>query len=372
MNINEEIKKSLYNWGSHPVFIELQSNKQPIYTSAKQFKEKILEISRFLEKSGIQKNYLVAIFLENSVDFIACFLSLIEINAKPIPLKLEYRKIELDEIFSNAQPQAVITEENHLPIITSYIKEKIVITRKEYKLKVFQSQSKKADPSEIDDSIASINYTYRGYGYPLGVMVPHAQYISGAKIMSKGAQYKTGEKMMAILPMAHIFTLVGCIFTSFFSRMTSIITVTLNPRTIFKYISDFQINNIVSVPEIYELLFRVRYMAGDLSSLTIFLSGGSILSENKYHEIKNKFNVELLHGYGLTEFTPVTGNIIGMTKAGTVGATSSAIEVKINPEEKDDHGEILIKSPEMSKGYYKRPIETKKSFKNDWFMTGDV
>lgn len=72
-----EIYKSLDSWGEHPAFIELISQQKPVYTSAEEFKQKIKQTAQFLNKSGIQKNYLVAMFLENSVDFVACFLGLL-------------------------------------------------------------------------------------------------------------------------------------------------------------------------------------------------------------------------------------------------------------------------------------------------------
>lgn len=373
MNINEEIKKSLDNWSNQPVFIELQSNKQPIYTSAEQFKEKIHETSQFLKKAGIQKNYLVAMFLENSVDFVACFLGLLEIGAKPVALKLEYRKIELDEIFNNAQPQAVITEENHLPIILAYLKEKIVITRKDNKLKVYQSPQKKADPSDVDDSIASINYTYRGYGYPLGAMVPHSQYLFGAKVLQDGVQLKKGENLLVILPMSHIFTLVGCVFLPLMNRITSIIVNTIHPRRLFEYISEFNINNILAVPEIYQLLLKFKDALPGKTALKEFMSGGSILSEEYFQKLIDAFNISLIHGYGLTEFTPVSRHIRGEAKPGTIGPVCDGIEYKIiSPDATNGIGEILIKCDYMTKKYYKRKQETQDAFENGWFKTGDL
>lgn len=187
-----EIYKSLDSWGEHPAFIELIPQQKPVYTSAEEFKQKIKQTAQFLRNSGVQKNFLVAMFLENSVDFVACFLGLIEIGAKPVALKLDYRQIELDEIFNNANPQAVIIEKSHLSIVEAYLKNRIVISREQRTLSVLQQSNKKPNPYDIDDSIASINYTYRGYGYPLGALVPHSQYIHGAKVLLDGLKAEKG------------------------------------------------------------------------------------------------------------------------------------------------------------------------------------
>ena len=372
MDIIEEIFRSLDGWGEHPVFIELISNQKPVYTEAKEFKQKIIETVNFLEESGIKKNYLVPIFLENSVDFICCFLGLMKIGAKPIPVKLEYRKIELDKIFKNSQPQAVIAEASHLKIIKPYLAQKIVITRENGKLKLHQKTIKKIKPAKISDEIASINYTYRGIGYPLGAMVPHVQYIHGAKVLQAGLQAKPKEIMLIILPMSHIFTLIGCIFVPILNGITSVIANTMHPRKIFKLINEFKINHITAVPEIYLLLEKFKDMPGKLHSLKVFVCGGSSLSHKDYYRIKKAFNIDLLHGYGLSEFTPASRNIRGEARAGTVGPLCENIECKIISKDKNKTGEILIKTDYMFRGYYKNPKVTKEAFEGDWFKTGDI
>jgi len=159
MKITDKVFQALDTWGDHPAYIELLSDKFPIYTSAKRLREGINEGTKFLKKSGIRSNYLVASFLGNSVDFVSVFLALMDIGAKPIPVNLAFRKIELDEIFSNSEPHAIIAEEQFLPLIAPYLKGKIVIIRSKGKFKLHQSETNKQEPADIDDSIASINYT---------------------------------------------------------------------------------------------------------------------------------------------------------------------------------------------------------------------
>ena len=127
MKITDKVFQSLDTWGDHPAYIELLPNSSSVYTSAEQLKERINEVKKKLKKLSIQKNYIVAFFLGNSVDFVSIFLALMDIGAKPIPVNLAYRKIELDEIFSNSEPHAVIAEEQFLPLIVPYLKSKIVI-----------------------------------------------------------------------------------------------------------------------------------------------------------------------------------------------------------------------------------------------------
>lgn len=282
MKITDKVFQSLDTWGEHhPAYIELLPDNSHSYTSAKMLIGKIEDTREFLKKSGIKKNYMVTFFLDNSVDLVSIFLALMDIEAKPIPINLAFRKIELDEIFSNSKPHAVIAEEKFLPLIAPYLKTKIVIIRSNGKFKLYQPVKNRNEPSEIDDSIASINYTYRGYGYPLGAMVPHSQYIMGAEILETGVQLHKGENLLVILPMQHIFTLIGCIFLPLLFHITSIISYQRNPLRLFEYIQKYKINNILAVPELYDLFLKLNNNTNDLSTMKAFLSGGSVLPKKK-------------------------------------------------------------------------------------------
>jgi len=372
MKITDKVFQSLNTWGDHPAYIELLPDESSVYTSAEQLKERINETRKFLKKSGIQKDYMVAFFLGNSVDFVSIFLALMDIGAKPIPVNLAFRKIELDEIFSNSEPHAVIAEKQFLPLITPYLQRKIVILRSNGKLKLHQSLKNRQEPAVMDDSIASINYTYRGYGYPLGAMIPHGQYLMGAEVFVKGLKPEPGENMLVVLPFYYIFPLIGCLFVPLLNKMTSTLSQTINPLKIFKYIPQYKINIIIAIPEIHELLLNCREESSDLSSLKILGSGGSMLTKEKYQTIKEAFSVELLHGYGLTEFAPVSTNIRRQARAGTIGPFCDGIDYKISFADMKGNGEILIKNPHMVKSYYRQNKETREAFQDDWFKTGDI
>lgn len=372
MTVAEEILKAIAGWGSHPVFIELTPNKAPIYVSAEEFRVRIEKTTRLLRDLGIKQRYLATLFLENSIDFVSIFLSLINLGAIPIALKMDYRKVELDEIFTNAEPQSIIAEQSHLPALSPYLPGRLVIARSGGQLILQQPPVVQLPPAEIPEEIASINYTYRGYGFPLGAMIPHAQYLMGARVLQAGLKGSIGESMLVILPMPHIFTLIGCLLVPLLFGMTSIIARTAHPRLLFEYIRNYHIDYITSVPEIYELLLKFRHRESGIDSLKAFVCGGSRLSENSYKKIVEAFDIDLLHGYGLTEFTPVSRNIRGSARPGTIGPLCNDVCCKIASPDRTGAGEILLSTPHMTRAYYRRPQETAHAYTAGWFKTGDI
>ena len=371
MTLNGSIDASLQQWGDRPCFIDCDSRGGCKSISATQFRSRIHERTNQFARWGIRKGYLVPLFLGNSIDFIDSFFALMNLGAIPVMVKLEYRKLELVEIFANCKPQAVISEKNHLPFLESFLAGVLVIERSSLGLRLVQSQDKPQRPSELPEDIATVNYTYRGYGYPLGALVPHNQYVHGAQTLQTGLQGKPGEKMLVTIPMSHIFTLVGCIAVPVLNRITAVITQTIHPRIVFQLIREHNIEYLTSVPHIYRLLLRLKEESADLGCLRAFVSGGTVLTAEEHAEISAGFGVEVLHGYGLTECTPVSRNIRGQARGGTIGPICDGIDCRIADPSGAGLGEILIKTPYMAKGYLDRDRETREAFDGKWFKTGD-
>ncbi|HPL16845.1 MAG TPA: class I adenylate-forming enzyme family protein [Spirochaetota bacterium] len=374
MKCCEPVFESLKGWGDHPVCIELGPDGSAASLSAPDFLQRINDVKAMLVKEGIGEHDIVSVFLENSSDYAAVFLALIDMGAKPVPVNLAFRKIELDEIFSNAEPCAIITEAGHSTVVQPYAQGRIVIERQGGKWLCRRpgGTKKKGVAGDLDNDIASINYTYRGYGYPLGALVPHRQYITGAMVLQEGIRLNRGENILIVLPMVNIFTLIGCLFHPLIHGVTMIIAHRKNPLRLLEYIGRHRVDNVLAVPELFDLLVKFRDGAGDVSSLKAFLSGGSVLPVEQYDALGRLFNVDLIHGYGLTEFTPVSRNIRGSIRPGSIGTVSRGVECRIDSPDSDGTGEIWIKTDHMTKAYHRRPDETAEAFADGWFKTGDT
>jgi long-chain acyl-CoA synthetase len=104
------------------------------------------------------------------------------------------------------------------------------------------------------------------------------------------------------------------------------------------------------------------------------ISGGGPLAP-EIAEFMMAFGFTIFEGYGLTETSPiVTGNKPGKIKIGSVGTPWTGVEVKIAPEsDRERDGEVLVRGPNVMKGYYGKPVETANVLDGDgWFRTGDI
>ena len=368
MNITESIQDSLQSWGDNPVLVESTPRMPDRILDRDGFEGAVRSAAVSLSKLGVKRGVPIPLFLENSIDFPVLLLALLEIGAVPVMVKLDYRKRELDGIFGNLTPSAVISEHAHLPVLADRLNGIHVISRKgNGVLSVAQWGDADREPADIPDDVATINYTYRGYGIPLGSMASHGQYIHGAEVLQQGLQADPGESMLVNLPMSHIFTLIGCITVPLMNGLTAVVSRTMNPVHLFHQISEKRIAHLLSVPEIYELLCRFSSHAAGIDSMKTFVSGGSLLTPEKYHRYTETFGVQVLHGYGLTEFTPVSRNMRNRPRPGTIGPVCDGIECSIA-----DDGEILVTTPHITRGYYRQPEITAEALTENGFRTGDL
>jgi len=110
---------------------------------------------------------------------------------------------------------------------------------------------------------------------------------------------------------------------------------------------------------------KIKALLG--GKLRYAISGGAPLAPELF-EFFYSIGIKIYEGYGLSETTPVvTANTPGFVRMGTVGRVIPGVTVKIA-----DDGEILVKGPNVMKGYWKRPEDTAEALAGGWFHTGDI
>ena len=352
-----------------------------VEVSYSQLWENIERLAKGFLKIGIKENDKVVIILPNCKEFIYSFYSLARINAISVPLNTYLTSYELDKMFKDCDPKVIITtyalyKKKISPIILSK-NISIILTDESlepgkdgiFELRDLLAKGRTGKLSRFNtnnNQIATINYTYRGLGEPLGAVLTHGNYHHGAIGYLRLTKLVTSQRVLLITPMSHIFTLVSCVIVPLLRGATVVIMKTFIPRHIFKAIEEHRIDFLIAVPTIYISLLK-NYEKGrfDISSLKYGITGGSYLSESLNKEIKEEMGIELLQGYGLTETMPITCNPHSRNKTGSLGVAGHEVKVKIVD------GEILVAGPTVMKGYYNKNGENKKYLKDGWFYTGD-
>jgi len=365
--------------------------------SYKELADRIEKLSVAFREIGIKENDKVALILPNSSEFMSCFLALLKINAIVSPLSPEITPYELKGIFNNLKPHAIIS----IPILidrvgyeySTLLDNKICVvqgnitagnqTKKYFSLNELYGLRLDAydimgDRGMDGEQVATVNYTYRGTGHPLGAMLSHSNYIECTLAYLKNTRMSSQHRVLSFLPLSHVYPLVGCMLAPILCGATVIISKNYLPRAILKIIDDYQIDYLTAVPSIYLLLLRNnKRNIYDLSSLTCCLTGGAYMPQDVQEAVKNEMGVEVLQGYGLTESLLIAINPFGNNKRCSLGLPfkdnfrflivgENGVCMKAN-----EIGEIAVNSPTVMRGYYNQKKETDAVLKNGWLYTGD-
>ncbi len=237
-----------------------------------------------------------------------------------------------------------------------------------------------------NQDLAFLQYTGGTTGVSKGAMLMHRNLI--ANIEQGYAWFHSkfipgNEIIITALPLYHIFSLmVNCLL--YVTKVGGINVLITNPRDIpsmIKQMSKFKFTGITGVNTLFNALLRNPDFASlDFSHLKLTVGGGTAVQRAVAEEWQRVTNKVMIEGYGLTETSPcVAANPANSkTYSGNIGYPLPSTEICILDEQGREvpygvKGELAIKGPQVMKGYWQQPEETKIAFnQNGWFLTGDI
>ncbi|MFN3201953.1 MAG: long-chain-fatty-acid--CoA ligase [Bradymonadia bacterium] len=237
-------------------------------------------------------------------------------------------------------------------------------------------------PATMPDDTAVILYTSGTTGRPKGAELTHfnmfynAQYVKD-RLLGLG----DNATALATLPLFHSFGQTVMHNAVLMAGGTVVMLPRFDPTQAMGLIQGHKVNLFGGVPTMYfALLHHPEASNYDLGSLEFCVSGGSAMPVEVMKAFDEKYGVNILEGYGLSETSPVASfNVLDRPKkAGSVGLPLWGVEFRLEDAEgnvitdSDTPGEICIKGHNVMKGYYKRPEVNATTIVDGWFHTGDI
>lgn len=365
-----------------------------------ELQKRIDAFSASLLQKGFKKGDHLAVILANSPEFIISVYGAMQIGVVVVPMNPIYTKDEMAYILRDSDAMGCVAYDQHAPLFAAMdaklpnMKHYFLLTTREEKAD-FPSIREKVTPYEplivhktafsIDDSIteedvAVILYTSGTTGQPKGAMLTHRNIYSNARDISDYLQIGHGDKFVCVLPMFHVFCFTIAVNTPLISGGTILIFGKFSPKEVIEVVKEEKATVFAGVPTMFSFLYQYpNSTPQDLQSLKLCISGGAALPVALLENFEKKFNVEVYEGYGLSEASPVcTFNPIDRSrKPGSIGTQITNVECRIfdelgNALPPHEVGELVVKGPNVMKGYYKLEEETKQTIKDGWLYTGDV
>ena len=231
---------------------------------------------------------------------------------------------------------------------------------------------------------AVILYTSGTTGQPKGAELSHSNIVMNAFVIRELFQQRSDDIQLVTLPLFHSFGQTVQLNAGFLGGHTLVFLARFDPEAAFRALQDENVTIFCGVPTMYWALlnypdaekFDLEKIA---KTLRLGASGGASLPVEVIKGVEERFNLPILEGYGLSETSPVASfsRMDMERKPGSIGVPIWGIEMRVVDEDDQDvavgePGEIVIRGHNIMKGYYKRPEESARAFKNGWFHTGDV
>ena len=253
------------------------------------------------------------------------------------------------------------------------------------------NMSFKLDARKGEDE-AALLFTSGSSGEPKGVSFTHRMIVANMLQLLSKAELEPGSKFLCSLPIFHSFGLtVSTILPPVFGFGMVTYPSPLEAKNLNELIEKHKCALVVTTPTFARSMLR-RAKANTYDSVRLFIVGAEKLQDSVASEFKEKCNVTLLEGYGLTETAPVCGVNLQQTgptaeqpyfvpgyKPGSIGQLLPGLAVRITDPDDDnvrltlnEQGMIWFKGPNVFKGYIGRDDLNEGIFRDGWFKTGDL
>ncbi|MEJ5992625.1 AMP-binding protein [Ramlibacter sp. PS3R-8] len=238
------------------------------------------------------------------------------------------------------------------------------------------------------DSIAFLQYTGGTTGLSKGAVLTHRNIVAAilqAEAWFTPALARVGDvsrtNAIAALPLYHIFALTLCLLSM---RWGAHMTLIPNPRDIGKFVEVLKRRPFHMLPAVNTLfnalLQHPQFRSVDFSSLCVSQAGGMAASEGTARQWKQATGCVMIEGWGMSETCAIGTNnpLTAQEFSGTIGLPLPSIDVAIKDDEgrslaAGESGEICIRGPNVTSGYYRQPEENATAFTSDGYLrTGDI
>ncbi len=374
-------------------------------TTYKEFEDSVSRFATALKELGVEKGDHVAFLLGNTPHFIISLYATMRIGATAIPINPLYTTDEITYIVQNGDVKAAILLDALLPLVEvglqvfpdvhSYVVcetkpdtfEKMQALPANVKEKVhsfhqllIQTKPEVKPTMMNEDDTAIILYTSGTTGHPKGAMLTHKNLYSNARDIAKYLQIRADDRAVTTLPVFHVFALTVVVNAPLLASAQLIIVPHFSPKEIFRIGRELQPTVFAGVPTMFNFLYQFSEGdPNDLKSLRLVVSGGSSMPVSLLHNFEEKFKVRVSEGYGLSEASPVTcfNPLDRERKPGSIGTNIVNVENKVFNELGEEVpvgevGELVVRGPNVMKGYYKMPEETAAAIRDGWLYTGDL
>jgi long-chain acyl-CoA synthetase len=397
--VHEFIKLSAKTFPNNVCVYNKPADKKYTYRDLLHISNKL---ANALFQLGVKKGEPIGVMTSNCPEFLFCCIGILESGAIVVPINHLLKESDVSHIIRECENmRTIFVHKGNYRTIKKVMKE-----AKIENIIMLQADAAKEGTTTFDDFISDVGpippdvefnpaedlaallFTGGTTGLPKGVMLTHNNLVFCAlSALLMGGEAEEGEDTfgknvnLSILPLCHSFGFLVSIIALFGAAML-VMFASFNATDILKAIEYYGVKNFVGVPVMYQMLINSPdFTERDLSSLEVASSGSAALPPELAKKWEKVVGFKVGQGFGLTETSPIThvaAKWMPEIRSESIGVPIIDTDAKIvNPDtlkelKSGEIGELLIKGPQVMKGYWKSPEITNNTIIDGWLRTGDL
>ncbi len=392
------LQDSASRYPSRPaiIYFDGESGSEWSRTSYEELDSASSKFASGLAALGVSKGDRVAYFLQNCPELVTIFFGIQKSGAVAVPCNPMYQSHELAHQLSDSGAKAVICEPDLHPGVQQVLAETavqhVIVTGDSAgpgTVSVESVMAKGAETvfhsAEIDPAsdLALLPYTGGTTGVPKAAMLTHQNLVTNTVQFKDWFAYQDGDEVfITVLPLFHIGGIAGAMNVPIAAGGTIVLFRRFHPRGVLQAIQQYGATRFLGVPTMYiAIMGQEDAKEFDLSSLRPSRTSAAPLPAAVKEAFDHLVGREvLIEGYGLTETSPLThANPVHRAKAGSIGVPLPDTDAIIVDEDEGtteppvgEIGELLVRGPQVMRGYWQRQDETENVMRDGWLYTGDL
>lgn len=343
---------------------------------------------RLYREYGIEKGDRIALLMENSLEHIILFSAAQKLGCILVPLNFRLAAPEINYLLENAEPALLIFEHHYRPVlekcdayaqiphqlslpeVTEFCNPYRRLPEDEYAIR---------NPVEEDDPLF-ILYTSGTTGFPKGALYTHKMLFWNSINTAMSLVVNSDSRTINCMPLFHTGGWNVMITPFLHHGGYSCLMKKFDAATVLQLLETERPTMFMGVPTMLKMMADLpEFEQTDLSSLLYLIVGGESMPIpliERWHER----GVAVRQGYGMTEVGPNLTSLHqddAMRKKGSIGRPNFYVDIKVvdpegEPVAPNQNGELLLRGPMVTPGYWRNRKATRKAKTGDWFHTGDV
>ncbi|MBC7252405.1 MAG: long-chain fatty acid--CoA ligase [Actinobacteria bacterium] len=354
---------------------------------------RVNRLANALRELGIGEDSKVALLLRNVPEFVISYYATLALGAVVVPLCYMCLAEEVEKIVCDSMVETLITNFEFNDMVKelqgsmcSQINRIIVSEAPELEgvipyEKLLESGSDSLEGvARSKDDVAALLYAPTSSKVVRGCMLTHGNLEWNARTTARLCKMTSDDVVMGVLPFFAAYGQSCVMNASIYAGSSIVLHESFIPGEVLKSLQHEQVTVFMGVPTMYVyILNHPLIYQYDLSSVRLWTCGGAPFSREVMERWNNELGARIYEGYGLTEAAPLVcmQPLEGTYKIGSIGLPPEDVEVKVVDEEgkeleRGEVGELIVRGPNVMKGYYNKPEETEKVLKDGWLYTGDM